>query len=178
MFTAFMPDLVHFLLMSLTAVKAVGAVEHPPGDVADVLVGVNHARGDNYHLTVGVAGHQRLFVVQRGRNGAGVPEVYLEIARPDEGETVGLITMLVRTAGNAGERLADVAHHRMVDRWKLVFPVQLDQPAATVFESLQRLDHHTVDQSFFKHDGSGGLPCVFNACTSPGLASRSNGYCP
>ena len=68
---------------------------------------------------------------------ANVPEIKDEIARPDKREVVGLVDVRVRPAGDAGQRLAHVGHHRMLPGRKLVLAVQLHQPAAAVIVGAQ-----------------------------------------
>ena len=96
-----------------TAVETVGEVVDDAGGRADVLVGMDDARGhDEQHRPL--FSHQLGLKCQIGRRmGAGVPEEDLERRRPQETEAVALIDMFVGTAGHArlGER--DVAHYRV-----------------------------------------------------------------
>lgn len=97
----FVADFVDGVRASRSGVEAVGAVEDPAGVVGDALIGVDDTGRDDDALHVGLADDGDLFLTACGGVRPGIPEVKLEIAGSHEGEVVGLLDVLMRSAGDA-----------------------------------------------------------------------------
>ena len=133
------------------AKRRFGPLKTQPGVGPMFLVGVDNAGRNDNGLLVRLA-DRRFDAMAAGRRiGTGVPEIQAKLARPEESKIVGLIHMFVRTAGDAGQRLADVGHHRMLLGRKLILTVQLDEPPATVRVRRQQPERHAINGSVLKH---------------------------
>src|SRR5262249_41258484 len=101
------------LLAAGTFEKAVRAVENQARLGSDVLISVDDAGRDDDEHRAGSTHDFGLKVPVRGRSGAGVPEGRVEVRGGKKGKKVGLVNMLVRTAGDAGAAQRDIGHGRV-----------------------------------------------------------------
>ena len=96
---------------------------------------------------------------ERGRSFASVPQINAKIARPKESENVGLLGMLVRPAGDARRRRADVRHLGTKPGGQFVVAEQFDEPPAIV-----RADRASTERSVRSVAAAGLLVAVSVLC--------------
>src|SRR5437879_8074253 len=106
----FVPDLVHGFVASLARVEPVWAIDHDAVAVADILISMHDAFGNDNSLRIISAHHEGHDPSERWRVWPIVPHAKLEVGRPDKAEKIGLIDMLMRPAGDAGVGRRDVGH--------------------------------------------------------------------
>src|SRR2546429_5030738 len=106
----FVSNLVHGFAASLARVEPIWAIDHDAVAVADILISMHDAFGNDDSLRIISAHHEGHNFSERWRVWPIVPHAKLEVGRPDKAEKIGLIDMLVRPAGDAGVGRRDVGH--------------------------------------------------------------------
>ena len=129
-----MPDLVHGFAASLARVEPVWAIDHEAVAVADILISVHDAFGNDDRLRIISAHREGHNFSERWRVWPIVPHAKLEVGRPDKAEKIGLIDVFVRPAGDAGIGRRDVGHGGQEVGSDFVMTKQLAEPAAPVVE--------------------------------------------
>ncbi len=133
----FVPDLVDFFLLTFTGKKLVGGVVDDSVGRANVLVGVNYARGDYSRGHPVLADVDLIFLTVGRRCFPVVPEIEPERGGSQKTEQVGLMDVLVRSPGDPRFGQRDIAHDRVIFGRDFIVPKQLYEPATIVVETGQ-----------------------------------------
>ena len=130
------PNLVHRLLPVVSGVQAVWTVEHHPLSLAHILVGVNHAFGDEHHEWVLLARLEAIMLLIGLGIFSVVPEIDAESGRTEKTEKVRLVHVLVWSASHAGVGHRDIAHDGVELLLQLILAKELRKPATGILVAL------------------------------------------
>lgn len=137
-----MSDFVHRLRSAPAGIERVGEVKNEGIFGSDVPVGMHHARRDQHEYGIRLADLQR----HEGRvvSWPILPKIKL-VCPGDEGESVGLASVLVRTSSDSRMGHAEIRHGRAKVGREFVVPEEFGQPPAGVGAFREGLDEHTRD---------------------------------